>query len=315
MSKQTSLFGWLQPADKDKKMASEGSDDVKTCEDDAEGQYKIISYNIDGLRPNVWLWICDFLKREKPHILCLHETKLAKHVLQAMFDQINNTYVALINEHNPSCWHGVVMLIRKDVNFTIPPQAINLKNLKSRSDNKSLDATKGRVLTVLVENQFYLVTTYVPNAGIDKLKHLNYRIQHWDPALQAHLNELQLEKPVLWMGDINVAPEEVDVVDPKRMSSWAGFTPEERKSFKEFLASGNKWIDIWRQQHPKTKQFSFRGKAHKWASSGMRLDNAIVSSSLVKDVTQSDILVDCQADTDHVPILVCISVKTQEDVY
>eukprot|EP00968_Pinguiococcus_pyrenoidosus_P018510 scaffold1944_cov241-Pinguiococcus_pyrenoidosus.AAC.24 len=70
---------------------------------------------------------------------------------------------------------------------------------------------EGRVITVDVGTCF-LVHTYVPNSG-QKLEKVGYRTQVWDTAMHAHLRKLHGEKPVLWMGDLNVVRGEVDVYD------------------------------------------------------------------------------------------------------
>jgi len=43
-----------------------------------------------------------------------------------------------------------------------------------------------------------------------------------------------LGKPVIVVGDMNVAHQEIDIYDPKRNENMACFTPEERQSFSNF---------------------------------------------------------------------------------
>jgi exonuclease III len=56
-------------------------------------------------------------------------------------------------------------------------------------------------------DNFQLVATYVPNAGVDGLKRLNYRVKEWDVDFQLYLKNLELasSKPVILCGDLNVA--------------------------------------------------------------------------------------------------------------
>lgn len=53
---------------------------------------------------------------------------------------------------------------------------------------------------------FYLVSSYVPNAGAwEKLERLDYRVNEWDLSFRRYLNSLEdLGKPVVWIGDLNV---------------------------------------------------------------------------------------------------------------
>lgn len=72
---------------------------------------------------------------------------------------------------------------------------------------------EGRFLA-LEFDAFWLVHTYVPNAG-QKLERLAFRTEAWDRALLAMLQELEQTKPVVWCGDLNVAHQEIDIHDPK----------------------------------------------------------------------------------------------------
>jgi len=45
---------------------------------------------------------------------------------------------------------------------------------------------EGRVVTAEFEN-FVLVVTYVPNAGVDGLKRLDYRVKEWDRDFQKYI--------------------------------------------------------------------------------------------------------------------------------
>lgn len=51
--------------------------------------------------------------------------------------------------------------------------------------------------------KFYLVNLYKPNAG-DKLIRLDYRLEYED-SLREHIKALQHSKPVIVVGDMNVA--------------------------------------------------------------------------------------------------------------
>lgn len=58
------------------------------------------------------------------------------------------------------------------------------------------------MITAEYEN-YYLVNTYVPNAG-QKLERLEYK-QEWDKDFSEYLNNLRKKKHVILCGDLNVA--------------------------------------------------------------------------------------------------------------
>jgi len=269
----------------------------------ADKDLLVYSWNVDGLRPDVWKWMKPWLIKERPHVLCLNETKRSDAVLLSTFAEIGDQYEAILNCHKPASYHGVAVLVRKDVSFRQLPVKLSCT---TRYDTTSKDPACGRVIAIELLGAFNIniVATYCPNAGVGHppLKNLPYRIQQWDPALFAFLNEMRALKPTLWIGDINVAPMPIDVSDPKKMARWAGFTQEERDSFAKLIATGE-WIDIWRQQHPKAIGYSYRGKEEKWSKSyGLRLDNCVVSDSLQSMVKDSFIVSECSAPTDHVAV-------------
>ena len=60
-----------------------------------------------------------------------------------------------------------------------------------------------------------VVNAYVPNAG-EGLKRLEYRLNAWDTAFSEHLASLGKQKPVILTGDLNCAPQPIDIHNPKR---------------------------------------------------------------------------------------------------
>lgn len=65
------------------------------------------------------------------------------------------------------------------------------------------------------------------------LKRLEYRTEKWDIAFTEYLDKLRKEKPVVVTGDMNCAREPIDIHNARNNLKSAGFTPEERESFKK----------------------------------------------------------------------------------
>ena len=73
-----------------------------------------------------------------------------------------------------------------------------------------------------------MVAVYVPNSK-DDLSRLQYRVQEWDVDFHDHLRKLKERlKPVVLVGDLNVAHNEIDIYDPVRLKGCACFTEAER---------------------------------------------------------------------------------------
>lgn len=65
---------------------------------------------------------------------------------------------------------------------------------------------EGRIITADY-SKFYLVCVYVPNAG-RKLVNLDRRMR-WNKLFEKHVNELKARRPVIIIGDMNVAHNEI----------------------------------------------------------------------------------------------------------
>jgi AP endonuclease 1 len=106
--------------------------------------------------------------------------------------------------------------------------------------------------------------------------------KEWNVHFQNYIRDLDKIKPVIWTGDLNVAPTSMgqNVVDSDIASfdvirisdlcnakrNWnksAGFTEAETTAFHcilegpETAPQANKFVDIWRRLHPDERQYSY----------------------------------------------------------
>jgi len=167
--------------------------------------------------------------------------------------------------------------------------------------------SEGRTITLEFAT-FYLVNTYVPNAGTG-LKRLGYR-QEWNRDLLVYFKKLEETKPVVWCGDLNVAHEEIDLANPKTNRKTPGFTDEERHDFSSLLEAG--FVDTWRHQNPGTQGFTFWSykKQAREKNVGWRLDYFVVTQAFYPEVGTSFIR-SAVLGSDHCPIGLIITNKDQ----
>ena len=268
--------------------------------------YCLISWNVDIYNEAIHEWLKQLLFTSRPDIVFLSETKISECKLRTYFAEFLE-YNYVINAHCPVHHHGVAALIRKDHSYLV--FNVNM-DIPARQDSKDPDPTVGRLISFQVDDQFIVVGTYVPNSGVGRpdphlIPKLQYRVTIWDPALQALLNSFRVMKPTIWLGDINVAATELDVSNPKTMCKVAGFTPQERYSFQQFMNSGD-WLDIWRMQHLNVREYTWVSYKRR-NGYGMRLDNIIVSSDLKDRINSTFVVPNCSTDTDHVPVVAYIN--------
>jgi len=262
--------------------------------------YHFLSWNVDGYNDAIHNWLKRCLEEDAPDIVFLSETKRTPEELHRYFQDFDE-YTSVINSHQPKQWHGVAMLVKREHWFEELPIKMNIP---IRKDTKSNEAATGRIIAIQLNNELNVIGSYTPNSGQHDPVKLAYRTQIWDPTFFQILEILRTSSPTVWLGDINVALTNEDVSDPIQMQHFAGFTPAERINFYTLLSAGN-WVDPWRIQHPLERQYSWVGY-HRKPDYGMRIDNIVVSSDLIKQVQDTYIFEDGPRATDHLPIGIII---------
>jgi len=173
---------------------------------------------------------------------------------------------------------------------------------------------EGRTITLSFDD-VHAVLAYVPNSGQD-LKRLDERIDTWEPAMREHLKQLSESKPVVLLGDLNVAHLDADIwnVTAKHIPKSAGCTPREREAFGTLLAEGP-YVDCFRHLWPEaTGAFSYWStrSGNQLLNRGLRLDYAVASPPLVEGgggiaLHDCAYLAEYAPNGDHAPTLVSLS--------
>lgn len=242
---------------------------------------KLISWNVNGIRACINKGFIDIVDALDADVFCLQETKAQPEQIEISKELYPYQYAYSAIRKGYS---GTMILSRKE------PLSVSY-GLQIEEHDK-----EGRVITAEFED-FYLVTVYTPNSG-DGLKRLEYRME-WDKAFSSYIRSLN--KPVVICGDLNVANEEIDIKNPKTNRRNAGFTDEERESFKTNLLPHVK--DTFRTLYPDKVEYSwwsYRFNARK-NNAGWRIDYWLVSPELMEKVEDSKILTDIYG-SDHCPI-------------
>lgn len=244
---------------------------------------RFVSWNVNGLRACLGKGFQTFFQSADADFFCLQETKLqAGQValeLPGYRDYWNYAQkkgysgTAIFAKHSPvSVRYGIGL-----------PQ---------------LD-TEGRVIT-LEYASFYLVTCYTPNAQRE-LARLDYRLE-WDAAFRSFVKELDMKKPVILCGDLNVAHKEIDLKNPSANRRNAGFSDEERESFGKLLDCG--FTDTFRLLNPEATG------AYTWWSylfhareknAGWRIDYFLISNRLADKLQAAPIYANILG-SDHCPV-------------
>lgn len=248
--------------------------------------FKLLSWNVNGLRAVAGKGFREFLENEDPDVLCLQETKAEPDQIDLGWTRAMG-YEAHWNPARKKGYSGTVTLTRH------APERVHIGIGKPAHDGE------GRVLT-LEFPAFHLVNVYTPNAQRE-LARLPYRME-WDDAFRGFVKRLNRSKPVVFCGDLNVAHEEIDLANPRSNRRNPGFTDEERGKFGSLLEAG--FVDTFRARHPDEtghySWWSYRSNARA-KNVGWRIDYFGVARDMNAQVRDAFILPDVHG-SDHCPI-------------
>ena len=244
---------------------------------------KFISWNVNGLRAIVKNGFVDIFYALDADFFCLQETKLQEgqidldlpgyHQYWCYAERKGYSGTAIFAKHEP---------LSVTYNLGIPEHD-----------------TEGRCIT-LEYPDFYLVCVYTPNAQ-DGLRRIDYRMS-WDDAFREHLEGLDLQKPVIICGDLNVAHQEIDLKNPKANVGNPGFSDEERGKFTQLLEAG--FTDTFRYLYPELEGayswWSYRGNARA-NNTGWRIDYFLCSDRIRENIDYAYICPEI-IGSDHCPV-------------
>jgi exodeoxyribonuclease-3 len=198
---------------------------------------KIATFNANSIRARLEL-VLDWLRKESPDLLCLQETKVPdKDFPQKAFEDMHYHPVF----RGEKSYNGVAIVSKKP-----------LEDVKIGFDEYESEGT--RLITAVI-NKIAIVNTYVPQGFHPLSKKFREKLD-WLQRLYDYFNEhFRPDKPLLWVGDFNVAPEPEDVYDPAHLEGQIGFHPDERAALQRFRQWG--FTDVFRLHQPGPGHYTF----------------------------------------------------------
>lgn len=244
---------------------------------------KFISWNVNGLRACMQKGFQDYFDQSNADFFCLQETKLQAGQIQMDLPGYEHFW----NYAEKKGYSGTA-IFAKEVPLSVT-YGIGVPELD----------TEGRMIT-LEYPEFYLVTCYTPNAQRE-LARIDHRMK-WDEAFRKYLMELDMKKPVIACGDLNVAHKEIDLKNPASNRGNAGFSDQERENFTKLLDAG--FTDTFRYLQPDAtgaySWWSYMFKARQ-NNAGWRIDYFIVSNRIADQITAAPIYSEIMG-SDHCPV-------------
>jgi exodeoxyribonuclease-3 len=256
---------------------------------------KIATFNANSIRVRLRV-VLDWLKAHRPDVLCLQETKVQDsefpvdafrgtgyHVHFRGMKSYNG--VAILSRRTPE---RITFGLRDDeetryaaasevVNDGPPAQGIDPALVRSYAQ-----ADAARVAHAVIDG-VSILTTYVPQGyQIDSPKYA-YKLA-WFKRLRAYFaRHFQTSDEVVWCGDLNVAPREIDVHSPEKHLKHVCFHEDVRMAYAETIAWG--FEDVFLKLHPGKAQYTFwdyRKPSSFLAGRGWRIDHILATPPMAE---------------------------------
>lgn len=253
---------------------------------------RLVTWNVNGIRSCVRKGFLDWLAESGADVVALQEVRCEPVDLPPeLAAQRRFRHAAWVTARSKRGYSGVGLLSRK------PP----LRLLDSLGE-ESFDR-EGRFLLAEFEDLAVASVYFPKGSGNDRD---NARVPY-KLAFTEHVFEVlgrerrERGKPIVLLGDVNVAPEPIDLARPKGNEKTSGFLPEERELLARCLSRG--WVDAYRALEPERVQYSWWSNRFgvREKNIGWRIDHAFVSDDLLPRVKRAFIH-DHVRGSDHCPV-------------
>lgn len=250
---------------------------------------KIASYNVNSLRirlPIVLAWLAE----AQVDVLCVQETKVQDANFPAeAFDEIGYNCAF----KGQKSYNGVAVLSRR------PIEGVECGLPEEPHDEARLIRTDIAGLII--------VNTYVPQGYLPDSDKFQYKLEWFSRLLKYFRRNFKPADPVLWVGDLNIAPKPIDVYDPQALLGHVCFHPQVHKALDEVMAWG--FVDVFRKHCDKPGQYTFwdyRMRNTFARNFGWRLDHIMATAPLAEKSIACTIerqLRAAERPSDHAPVV------------
>ena len=249
---------------------------------------KVATFNVNSVRARLPILV-EWLKKVAPDVLCMQETKaIDGDFPEAVFKELG--YESVFS--GEKSYNGVAVL-----------STLSMKNIVKGFPDGS---EKPRVIKVEVKG-ITIVNTYVPQGEHPLSIKFKYKLEWFEKLYRYFDADFSVKSLLLWAGDFNVAPEAIDVHDPKRLEGHVGFHPDERAELKRFKDMG--FVDVFRLHDKSPGKYTFwdyRGKEGVKRNLGWRVDHIFATPALAKKSVKAWIDTGprlAEKPSDHTPLV------------
>jgi len=254
-----------------------------------ENNVLIASFNVNSLRTRLPI-LLEWLNQKKPDIVCLQETKVQDEFFPCeICDEAGYNYAFA----GQKSYNGVAILSKSRID-----------DFTAGFDDEPQDISR---LIKAEINGITIVNTYIPQGFKADSEKFKYKLKWYGRLREYFEKHFKPDDPIVWTGDLNIAPEAIDVYDPEGLFGHVCFHPEVQQKLKEVMEWG--FTDVFRLHNKEAGQYTFwdfRKFNVMQRNMGWRLDHIMATRPMVEKCTGC--LIDREPrmqphPSDHTPVI------------
>jgi exodeoxyribonuclease-3 len=250
---------------------------------------RIATWNVNSIRARQHR-VIEWVERVRPDVLCMQEIKVADEQFPGIEFAALGYQLAVYGQKT---YNGVAIASRTPMTEVV----------RGMDDGDPDDHARLLAATI---GPVRVVTAYVPNGGeVDSDKYV-YKLR-WMDRFRAWLERrARPDQRLVLLGDLNVAPTDLDVWDPEAWRGETLFTEPEKTALAQITAWG--LHDALRKHHPEPGVYTYwdyRGLAL-LKNQGLRIDHVLVTAPLLDACTACDVDREARKGrdaSDHAPVI------------
>lgn len=227
---------------------------------------KIATFNVNSIRSRLPV-VINWLNKNEPDVFCMQETKVQDHEFPAApFGEIGYQ-VAFRGEKS---YNGVALASR------VKPAEVHF----GFDDGLSPDESR---LILAKFGSVNVVNTYVPQGREIDNPMFKYKLEWFKRLRRMFEKRFNPGDQIVWVGDLNVAPEAIDIYNAAEHENHVCYHKSAREAFEKTKQWG--FVDIFRRYHPEAGQYSYydyRTLNAVERKMGWRVDHILATAALAK---------------------------------
>jgi exodeoxyribonuclease III len=265
-------------------------------------RHSLVSWNVNSVRLRLEQ-VLTFLQQTPTDVICLQEIKCQEH--EFPYDAFRAAGFEHILVTGQKGWHGVALASR------LPFEVVEAPAFCRRGEARAQAICIG---------DMELWNFYIPAGGDVPDREANDKFDHkleFYERVTRELHNRDQDKPLVILGDLNIAPGEFDVWSHRQMLKVVSHTPPELEAFANFVEAGT-LHDPFRVSYPNPQKlfswWSYRAADYRASGRGLRLDHILLNPGLMARIEGQiatkihDDVRGWERPSDHAPVQVIFEI-------